>query len=314
MSSSFIDLRQNALSESSGASFWPSFTDIMMVIVMIFMLASTVLMLRNYELVEELRSTMAAEELAAEEARMATQTNATLEEQIEQAQYYISQLRMQVMQQNEANKLQNQMLTERDNRLDEMVQMSAAQNELIQQQILIISQTETDLTDERHRNEQLGEALQLKSVEFSELTQRYIVMDSQYKEQETKLSELEQQYKSSSRQLTLVRGEYDQLRVKYDKLVKPARTTKGKYVVDIRYEKLKSGIKRIQYKLPGWKSFKTVGYKDLHQQLVKLKRRHPKSLYTKIIIPEVSGLSYIEAWEFMKEILDRYDYYSQKSG
>jgi len=286
----------------------------MMVIVMIFMLASTVLMLRNYELVEELRSTMAAEELAAEEARMATQTNATLEEQIEQAQYYISQLRMQVMQQNEANKLQNQMLTERDNRLDEMVQMSAAQNELIQQQILIISQTETDLTDERHRNEQLGEALQLKSVEFSELTQRYIVMDSQYKEQETKLSELEQQYKSSSRQLTLVRGEYDQLKVKYDKLVKPARTTKGKYVVDIRYEKLKSGIKRIQYKLSGWKSFKTVGYKELHQQLVKLKRRHPKSLYTKIIIPEVSGLSYIEAWEFMKEILDRYDYYSQKSG
>lgn len=49
MSSAFIDLRQNELSESSGASFWPSFTDIMMVIVMIFMLASTVLMLRNYD-------------------------------------------------------------------------------------------------------------------------------------------------------------------------------------------------------------------------------------------------------------------------
>ncbi|MCW8888803.1 MAG: hypothetical protein OQK25_07040, partial [Gammaproteobacteria bacterium] len=124
MSSAFIDLRQNALSENSGASFWPSFTDIMMVIVMIFMLASTVLMLRNYELVEELRSTMAAEQLAAEEARMATQTNATLEEQIDQAQHYISELRMQIMQQTEANKLQAQMLEERNARLDALTQLS----------------------------------------------------------------------------------------------------------------------------------------------------------------------------------------------
>ncbi|MCW8983306.1 MAG: hypothetical protein OQK13_04610 [Gammaproteobacteria bacterium] len=311
MSSAFIDLRQNALSENSGASFWPSFTDIMMVIVMIFMLASTVLMLRNYELVEELRSTMAAEQLAAEEARMATQTNATLEEQIDQAQHYISELRMQIMQQTEANKLQAQMLEERNARLDALTQLSEEQNELIQQQIIIISQSESDLTDERQKSETLAEALQLKSDEFTELTQRYIVIDNSLKDQQKKLSDLEQQHKSSNQQLILVRGEYDQLKVKYDKLVKPARTTKGKYVVDIRYEKIKSGVKRIQYKLPGWKSFKTVSYKELHQQLSKLKKSHPKSLYTKIIIPEVSGLSYIEAWDFMKEILDKYDYYAQ---
>ncbi|MCW8826941.1 MAG: hypothetical protein OQK78_11025 [Gammaproteobacteria bacterium] len=311
MSSTFIDLRQNALSENSGASFWPSFTDIMMVIVMIFMLASTVLMLRNYELVVELRSTMAAEQLAAEEARMATQTNATLEEQIDQAQHYISELRMQIMQQTEANKLQAQMLEERNARLDALTQLSEEQNELIQQQIIIISQSESDLTDERQKSETLAEALQLKSDEFTELTQRYIVIDNSLKDQQKKLSDLEQQHKSSNQQLILVRGEYDQLKVKYDKLVKPARTTKGKYVVDIRYEKIKSGVKRIQYKLPGWKSFKTVSYKELHQQLSKLKKSHPKSLYTKIIIPEVSGLSYIEAWDFMKEILDKYDYYAQ---
>ncbi|NOR51186.1 MAG: hypothetical protein GQ470_01070 [Gammaproteobacteria bacterium] len=311
MSSAFIDLRQNGLSENSGASFWPSFTDIMMVIVMIFMLASTMLMIRNYELVEELRSTMAAEQEAAEEARVATQTNTTLEEQIDQAQHQISMLRMQNMQQSEANKLQAQMLAEREIRIAELMLLGKEQNLLIEQQIIIIAQTETDLTDERQNSEKLGEALQLKSDEFSELNRRFVVTDSQLKDQQKKLSNLELEFKSSNQQLILVRGDYDQLKVKYDKLVKPARTTRGKYVVDIRYEKLKSGVKRIQYKLPNRKRFETVSYEELHRQLAKLKKSHPKSLYTKIIIPEVSGLSYIEAWEFMKDILDKYDYYAQ---
>ena len=311
MSSGFIDLRQNHHAEDSGASFWPSFTDIMMVIVMIFMLASTVLMLRNYELVEELRSTMAAEQQAAEEVRMATQTNATLEEQNDQAQQYISELRMQIMQQGEANKLQNQMLAERGIRIDELTRINTEQNDLIQQQIIVISQSEADLTDERLNSDKLGSELQLKLSELSELNQRVVLINTRNLEQQNQLTTLEQQFKDSAQQLTLVHGQYDQLKVKYDKLVKPARTTRGKYVVDIRYEKLKSGVKRIQYKLPGWKLFKTVGYDELHQQLEKLKKSHPKSLYTKIIIPEVSGLSYIEAWDFMREILDRYDYYGQ---
>lgn len=311
MSSTFIDLRQNHLSESSGASFWPSFTDIMMVIVMIFMLASTVLILRNYELVEELRATMAAEKEASEEARVATQTNVTLEEQIDQAQQYISELRMQIMQQNEANKLQNQMLAERDARIEELVRVAAEQYELLQQKIVIISQAETDLADERLKSDKLVDELQLKLSELRELNQRIVIIDAQNREQQKQLSDMELQFKNSNQQLILVRGDYDQLKVKYDKLVKPARTTKGKYVVDIRYEKLKSGEKRIQLKLPGWDGFKTVSYKELHQQLGNLMKSHPKSLYTKIIIPEVSGLSYIEAWDFMKEILDKYDYYSQ---
>jgi myosin heavy subunit len=283
----------------------------MMVIVMIFMLASTVLILRNYELVEELRATMAAEKEASEEARVATQTNVTLEEQIDQAQQYISELRMQIMQQNEANKLQNQMLAERDARIEELVRVAAEQYELLQQKIVIISQAETDLADERLKSDKLVDELQLKLSELRELNQRIVIIDAQNREQQKQLSDMELQFKNSNQQLILVRGDYDQLKVKYDKLVKPARTTKGKYVVDIRYEKLKSGEKRIQLKLPGWDGFKTVSYKELHQQLGNLMKSHPKSLYTKIIIPEVSGLSYIEAWDFMKEILDKYDYYSQ---
>ncbi len=311
MSSAFIDLRQNSLAESSAASFWPSFTDIMMVIVMIFMLASTVLMLRNYELVEELRATMAAEQLASDEARMVAQTNATLEEQIDQAQHTISELRMQIMQQGEANKLQMQMLAEREARLEHQALLADEQNRLIEEQTVVISQTGTELADERQKNLQTERKLQFKRDQFTELNQRFIVLDRRHQEQQKKLGDLEQTSKSSNRQLVLIRGEYDQLKVKYDKLVMPARTAKGKYVVGIRYEKMGSGEKRIQYKLPGWIAFKTVSHKELHQQLANLKSRHPKRLYTKIIIPEISGLSYIEAWDFMRDILNRYDYYSQ---
>jgi hypothetical protein len=39
MDDAFIDLRRNAEAGTGGDTFWPSFTDIMMVIVMIFMIA-----------------------------------------------------------------------------------------------------------------------------------------------------------------------------------------------------------------------------------------------------------------------------------
>ena len=53
-SGDFIDLRLNREGEDHNESFWPSFTDIMTVIVMIFLLAMVVLLVRNMELVNEL--------------------------------------------------------------------------------------------------------------------------------------------------------------------------------------------------------------------------------------------------------------------
>ena len=50
MSDEFVDLRSGDLSSES---FWPSFTDIMTVIVMIFLIAMVVLLMRNMELVRE---------------------------------------------------------------------------------------------------------------------------------------------------------------------------------------------------------------------------------------------------------------------
>ena len=71
MDEGFIDLRQKHDAGMGSDSFWPSFTDIMMVVVMIFMIASTVLMLRNWELVEKLRATIEAEYAAMRERDVA---------------------------------------------------------------------------------------------------------------------------------------------------------------------------------------------------------------------------------------------------
>ena len=97
MREGFIDLRQHADTGSGGESFWPSFTDLMMVVLMIFMIASTILMLRNSELVRELRATIESERVAQEKAQSASRTSATLEERLAQAQSELSELRIRLL-------------------------------------------------------------------------------------------------------------------------------------------------------------------------------------------------------------------------
>ncbi len=61
----FVDLRLNRQEGQTEEGFWPSFTDIMMVVVMIFLMAMVILLIRNMELVDQLRATMDAEREAA---------------------------------------------------------------------------------------------------------------------------------------------------------------------------------------------------------------------------------------------------------
>ena len=57
MNEEFVDLRRGHLNSES---FWPAFTDIMMVVVIIFLLTSMLLMVKNWELLDQLRNSMAA--------------------------------------------------------------------------------------------------------------------------------------------------------------------------------------------------------------------------------------------------------------
>jgi len=83
------------------------------------------------------------------------------------------------------------------------------------------------------------------------------------------------------------------------------------HVVDLRYEKTADGEK-ISFRDMGEEKYSRLNRADLELRLSELKKKHPKKLYIKIIIPEESGLTYNEAWGFMKNILEDYDYYYQQ--
>lgn len=303
MEQGFIDLRSSADIAGDNASFWPSFTDIMTVVVMIFMLASVVLIMRNWALVEELRNTMEAERRAAELVRATTQTNATLEEQLAQTQHQLSELRMQLMRAEEADRLKSQLLAERERNVVEL--------EGIRQQL------EGELASGLTRRMKLEQELQQSRValeerlrHLEELTRTLTDLKLAHQQQSEQFTKLKQREQQVVGQLGIVQSEYDQLKVKYDKLIKPARTAKGKQVVEVRYEKIGKKY-RITFKGVGDNEYQVKGRKELEKELNILKKRYPRQLYVKIIIPEDSGLSYNEAWEFTKSVLEKYDYYYQ---
>ena len=291
MNDDFIDLRSGNLSSES---FWPSFTDIMTVVVMIFLITSVILMVRNWELIDQLRTSLLAEQKASEMIRSTTEVNATLEEQLAQAQHEMSVLRMQLMQTSEDN---------------EMLSMTLADKE---QQIIVImsdnQKLQSNLANTEQRVVDLDSQLQQVIIDLDKLRSSYDEQSTELKTTQDKLIILSEEKEAQSRQLVSLETDYSSLKVKYDKLVKPARTARGKYVVEVNYQKIK-GKGRIRFKDAGDQSYSTLSSDEMHRKLAELKKAHPKKLYIKIIIPEDSGLSYSEAWEFMKSILHRYDYY-----
>ena len=293
MNDDFIDLRSGNLSSES---FWPSFTDIMTVVVMIFLITSVVLMVRNWELIDQLRTSLLAEQRASEMIRSTTEVNATLEEQLAQSQHEISVLRMQLMQTSEDNEMLSNTLADKE------------------QQIIVImsdnQKLQTSLANTEQQVVNLDSQLQQVIIDLDRLRSNYEEQTTQLTEAQDKLIILSEEKDAQSRQLVSIESDYSSLKVKYDKLVKPARTAKGKYMVEVNYEKIR-GKGRIRFKDAGDKSYTTMSSEELHSKLAALKKKHPKSLYIKIIIPDNSGLSYSEAWEFMKGLLYKYDYYYQ---
>jgi len=192
---------------------------------------------------------------------------------------------------------------------NEMLSMALADKE---QQIIVIMSDNQRLQGALSNTEQhvasLDSQLQQVIIDLDKLRSNYDEKSTQLTAAQDKLIILSEEKEAQTRQLVTVETDYSKLKVKYDKLVRPARTAKGKYVVEVNYEKIK-GKGRIRFKDAGDNSYSTLTSNEMHSKLAALRKEHPKQLYIKIIIPENSGLSYSEAWEFMKSILHKYDYY-----
>jgi len=311
MNEGFIDLRSNPETGAGGDTFWPSFTDIMMVIVMIFMMASTVLVLRNWDLVKELRATIEAENQAKELARSMTETSATLEEQLAQAQHINSEMRMQLMRADE-------------NRQSMQEQLSAQQ-----QQILVLTEEQqrlaSSLQQSRRAGQQSADQLAKVSADHGQLTVTHAALQKRLQQVLDELAESEQGSQQQASELAALRlgstlteqqlyslqNEYSELQIKYDKLFRPARSAEGKHVVTVRYWK-EGDHYQLRIKDTGEADYRVTSREELNRELAALKEKHSNKLYVKLIIPDDSGLSYNEAWGFTVEMLDKYDYYHQK--
>jgi hypothetical protein len=297
MSEGFVDLRLNAATQQSEETFWPSFTDIMTVIVMIFLIAMLVLLVRNMDLVSQLRASLLAEQLANEKAQSSSTKVRNLRSLLEGAESEISMLRLQLMREQE----------ERDSLGQDLV---AARQKL--------SAVETEKTRATLRNAELKRKLELLRENFSILQAQHALLQEKFaqlkerqKLHEDEIRSQKAQLRQAETQLSQLEGEYANLKVKYDKLVRPARTSKGKYVIEVRYSKSR-GRPRIGYRKPGESGFTSISRSGLERLLGTLKAKHPKKLYVKIIFPEKSGLSFNEAWKFTDTLLKKYDYYYQE--
>jgi chromosome segregation ATPase len=313
-------------------SFWPSFTDVMMVITLIFLMATSILVVRNWQLVAELQESIAAERIAAQLIESTSLENTTLEERLANAEQSNSILRLRLMKRDEElstaqEALRNQQastaeLQQQNREFQAVLQQTraeldaanleinaataqfnemAAQIELLNQQLAQQQQAGDEARAELDSARQ-----QIADLTASSSAQQLTI--SQLSEEKSKLA---QDIAAYNQQLLTLKGEYETVKSKYEELIKPARTARGKHIAQVYYVKGENG-NVIRYRQPGDTEFSRLSLAEVEERLGKLKREYGKDLYVKIIIPEDSGLTYNEAWEFMRNLLVKYDYYYQE--
>lgn len=320
MDNSFVDLRLNRQEGQVNESFWPSFTDIMTVIVMIFLIVMVVLLMQNMKLVAQLRTTMDAEHTASELARATGQEADILAYDLHQEEEQVAQLQLQVMRLREENTRREELINQRSMRIqalsverDDLTQQAASLMLSRQQANRAREIAEAELAQNERSVSQLN--LRLDNYRSNELQQQRRIeslVAQARQERESQTQALQQQQSVEQKYLVLA-DEFDDLKVRYDKLVRPARTAKGRYLVEVRYWK-EAGKNEISWRANGTGSYTRISRNSLDTKLAVLKSDKPNGLYVKIIFPESSGLSYNEAWEFTNHLHKGYDYYYQESA
>jgi DNA repair exonuclease SbcCD ATPase subunit len=350
--SGFADLRLNQIGSQTDESFWPSFTDIMMVVVMIFLITSATLILRNTELIRQITESEQAEKLAAGIAEDSLAENATLGERLKAAQRQLSMARLQQLMTMEEKfglekniRVMQEQISELElarSELDALLAAARASGETLSNSVERLQQQLSQSEQQRHAmadklessiseldstlqqlessveelnatNQTLNELqdhYNLTRVELTQMIDRLaqsgVKIDQLQRDKLTDLGSVQ----LSEEKLSELGAEYAILKSKYDKLVLPARTSRGKYVVSLRYTRVGSN-RIIELKKPEDAEFSQISEGAVHTRLGALKAQYAENLYIKIIIPANSNLSYNEAWSFTRKMLDLYDYYHQ---
>ena len=169
--------------------------------------------------------------------------------------------------------------------------------------------TELALEESRLEGEELTARLAETALEYKLTKEELAYLRAQYADEVEAFSkERELLVAAHKSELDILRERHSDLESKYNRLVRPARSTVGRFVVEVRF--WKEGDARRYSLRPASGAERSVSESELHQQLTAMKARHGEKLYTKVM-PDNNSLTHGEAWRFTNKILNRYDYYYQ---
>jgi len=301
----YTDLRLNRSSASTDTSLWPSFTDIMTVILMVFMLTMVVVIIKNADLIDQIRLSRNLQAEAEERLASNTQVLADLRVRNTDLEEAIRTARMELI-----------LLTDEAQLLEESLDIKAAaiarlegEKEELSENIRLIrlqlSEKEEELEDAQVMiggiRDEAERANRDLSLQIADLL-------SKLEKDEATLLTLSDEKSDLEMALARQRQDFSSLEDKYLKLVRPARSSHGKQVASVQYLKV-NGQPTYQLKDLGDVTWEEMPRIELFRRLGALKERWGEELYIKIVIPEDSGLSYNEAWGFTKTVLTEFDYY-----
>ena len=169
--------------------------------------------------------------------------------------------------------------------------------------------TELALEESRLEGEELTARLAETALEYKLTKEELAYLRAQYADEVEAFSkERELLVATHKAELDILRERHSDLESKYNRLVRPARSTVGRIVIEVRFWK-EGDVGRYSLR-PASGSETSVSESELHQQLTAMKARHGEKLYTKVM-PDDNSLTHGEAWRFTNKILNRYDYYYQ---
>ncbi|HUV22986.1 MAG TPA: hypothetical protein VMZ32_14410 [Gammaproteobacteria bacterium] len=332
MNNGFVQIGSSHAGIGGENSFWPSFTDVMMVITLIFLMATSLLVVRNWQLVAELQESIAAERMATQMIESTSLENATLEERLANAEQSNSILRLRMMKKDEELSSAQSTISEQESSIASLQQENRAMQSSLQQtrdelaaanleinattaqfneMARQLAQLQQQLAQQQQADEETRAELDSARLQISELSASSTQQQQTISQLTEEKAQLSREIIAYNQQLLTLKGDYETVKSQYEELIKPARSAKGKHIAQVYYIKDESGPV-IRYRQPGDAGFSRLNLAEVEKRLAQLKREYGKDLYIKIIIPENSGLTYNEAWEFMRNLLVKYDYYYQE--
>ena len=308
----YFDFRRQRRRQDTDISLWPSFTDIMTVILMIFMLTMTMVIIKNADLARKLLFRESEQQKAARALEESRQLQEQLKITVTNLEEKLRTKEMEIILLGDEIKVLESSL---EAKLALISALEARQQDLQRD----VQQLESAVADARVEKEALQKESEEKIAAITEQTRQQIeefnrkfaALMQQLSQQQETVVVLNTEKRELELALAKQRKAFVVLEDKYNRLIGPARSPLGKMVAAVQYAK-KDGRYRILFKDIDTDVFEEIDRKQLDSRLEQRKTQFKDKLYVKVIIPEDSGLSYNEAWNFTRDILSRYDYYYQQ--